>query len=274
MKRELKRVLAVTSVCMLGAVSSGFAAVTVGGDLDDGTVQAVKATTYTVGLGAALVPEFEGSEDYKGAPVPYFRAQLASGEYLQLIGGTLTANLVEGGTWQFGPLVRYRAERNDDVSNERVKRMKQVDAAVEVGGFIGFQANQWNARLEMSHDFADGHDGSLASLSGGYTFVLSPAATLGLNLSTTYASDDYMSTYFSVTPQNVGFSGLPYYRAESGFKDVAATLIGRYSIDKNWGIIGAVQAKGLIGDAADSSIVDIAGSSSQMTVAVLATYTF
>ena len=279
MKKELKRVMAVFAVCMLGAASSCFAAASVGGDLDDSTVPDVKATTYTVGLGVAMLPDYEGSEDYQGAPVPYFRAQMASGRYLQLLGPTLTANLLEGRTWQAGPLVRYRAERNDDVENNQVKWMKKVDAAIELGGFVGFQQNKWNARFDIAQDVAGGHEGFLATLTGGYTFVPSQATTLTLNLSTTYASSQYMDSYFSVSPIDsirTGFSGIPLkpYNASSGIKDVAATVIGRYRIDNHWGLMGAVQFKELVGDAADSPVTDDAGSPGQLTVGLLATYTF
>lgn len=274
MKRELMRVLAVTSVCVLGMASGSFAATTVGDAIDDGTVPAVKATTYSVGLGAAMIPDFEGSEDSKGAPVPFFRAQMPTGQYVQLLGATLSANILESNTWSVGPLVRYRAERNDDVENEQVKRLKKVDAAVELGAFVGWQANQWNARLDMAQDVADAHKGLLATLSGGYTFIISPEFTLGLNVSTTYASSDYMDTYFDVNIQNVGTSGINFYDADAGIKDVACTIIARYSIDKNWGLMGAVQLKSLVGDAADSTIVDQHGDSSQMAAAVLVTYKF
>jgi MipA family protein len=267
MKKVIKKVIAVTSVSLFGIASGSFAATTVGGELDDGTMQVVKATTYTVGLGVAAVPQYEGSKDSKGAPVPFFRAQMASGQYLQLMGATLTANLVEGKTWQAGPLLRYRGERNpDDIDNDYVKHFTtKVDAAVELGGFVGFQENWWNARFEMAQDVADAHKGLLATLSGGYTFPLSREASLALNLSTTYASDNYMEAYFN-TPI--------YNKAGAGIKDVSLAVIGRYRIDNNWGLMGAVRVSELVGDAADSPVVKNDGSSSQMVAGVLVTYAF
>jgi outer membrane protein len=279
MKKELKRVLAVISVCMLGAASSSFAAVTVGGDLDAGSPPEVKVTSYTLGLGVGMIPDYEGSDNYKGTPIPYFRAQMANGQYLQLLGGTLTANLLQGATWQAGPLVRYRAERNDDVENNQVKWMKKVDAALELGGFVGYQQEKWNAKFDIAQDVAGGHEGFVATLTGGYSFIRSQTTMLGLNLSTTYASSQYMDSYFTVSPLDslrTGLSGIRLrpYNAGSGIKDVAATLIGRYNFDKHWGLMGALQFKQLVGDAADSPVTDDAGSAGQMALGVLATYTF
>ena len=275
MKRELKRVLAVTSVCLLGVASGSFAATSVGGGLDDGTVPEVKATTYTVGLGVAAIPQYEGSKDMKGAPVPFFRAQMASGQYLQLMGATLTVNLVPDKTWQAGPLARYRGERKpEDIDNTYVKYYtNKVDTAIELGAFVGFQANQWNARLDAAQDVASGHEGLLATLSGGYTFPLSDVASVALNLSSTYASDKYMEAYFN-GPIVVGSTPVGYHTAGAGIKDVSVAVIGRYSIDRNWGLMGAVRLTSLVGDTADSPVVKNDGSSSQVLIGALVTYAF
>ena len=279
MKLDFKKMMLMTSVLMLSAAASSFAATTVGGVLDDGAAKDVKvvtSTTYTVGLGVAMVPQYEGSKDYNVAPAPYFRAQMPTGQYLELIGGTLTANLVEDHTWQAGPLLRYRGERNPaDIDNYYVKKYtNKVDAAVELGGFVGFQANQWNARFDMAQDVADGHKGLLATLSGGYTYLITKDASVGLNLSTTYASSDYMHAYFN-TSDNFNSPLITHtYTADAGIKDVSASVTGRFRLDNNWGLIGAVRFTELSNGAADSPVVKNDGSSSQMIAAVLATYTF
>jgi outer membrane protein len=214
---------------------------------------------------------------------------MASGQYLQLMGATLTANLLPDKTWQVGPLVRYRGERKpEDIDNSYVKidmplfnathpylgYKAKVDAAVELGGFVGFQANQWNARFEIAQDVAGGHEGLLATLSGGYTFPLSDVASVALNLSSTYASDKYMEAYFS-GPIFYNHIYTNYnYNAGAGIKDVSVAVIGRYRIDNNWGLLGAVRLTELTGDAADSPVVKNGGSSSQKLIGVLATYTF
>jgi outer membrane scaffolding protein for murein synthesis (MipA/OmpV family) len=201
---------------------------------------------------------------------------MATGQYLQLMGGTLTVNIVEDKTWQAGPLLRYRGERKpSDIDNSYVKNYtRKVDAAFELGGFVGFQSNQWNARFEMAQDVAEAHKGLLATLSGGYTFPLTDVASVALNLSTTYASSDYMHAYFN-TSDNYNSPGILHtYTADAGMKDVSAAVIGRYRIDSNWGLIGAVRLTELGNAAADSPVVKNGGSATQMTAGVLATYNF
>jgi len=272
MSRALRLVLGLVTVGVLGLAASGFAQVSTL-DLDTGEKPAVRDTTITAGLGLAVVPDYEGSEDSKGAPVLYFKSHWASGQFVQFLGTTLMGNVIPSNTWQLGPLLRYRAAR-DDVKNNKVDDMDKVDAAWELGGFAGFQYNHWNARVDAAQDVADGHDGFLLTLTGGYTIPLPPAASVTLNLSTTYADQDYMQAYFGVDAADAARSGLKRYDADAGFKDVAGTVLATYRFTPNWGLMAALRFTRLLGDAADSPVVDDQGSASQMLGAVAATYTF
>lgn len=273
MRKKLEMLVLLLAVSAIGMSSNCFAAVTVPDDLGIIEVPEVKTLTTKIGLGVAAIPDYEGSEDYKAAPVPFVRSQLASGQYLQIAGATLSINVVPSKSFLFGPMVRYRMERNDDVENDQVEVMEEVDAAVECGGFVGYQFNNWMARFEMVQDTANGHGGALSTLTAGYKFPLQ-ASSLGIYLSSTYADEDYMHAYFSVDADNRGLSTLPDYDADAGIKDVAGTLIGNYAIDDKWGLIGLLRYTQLIDDAQDSPLVDDEGSDNQVVVGVVATYTF
>ncbi len=269
--RTLKSLaLTVLAFGMLG--SSGLAQVATL-DLETGEKPPVPATTLTAGLGLAVLPEYEGSEDYKGAPILYVRNQWTSGQYVQFLGTTLSGNALPSNTWQAGPLLRYRAAR-DKVKNDRVDDMKKVDAAWELGGFAAFQYQHWNAKVEAAQDVADGHDGFLLTLSGGYTLPLPRAAMLNLSLSTTYADEDYMQAYFGVSAADAQRSRLKRYDADAGFKDISATALATFRFTPNWGLMAVLRLTALLGDAADSPVVDDEGSSSQLLAGAAVTYKF
>ncbi|MBE0618066.1 MAG: MipA/OmpV family protein [Proteobacteria bacterium] len=278
MGKVLKLGLVVLAVSLLGLVSRGFAQVSTL-DLDTGEKPAVQDTTLTAGLGLAVLPEYEGSEDYRAAPVPYFRGLWASGQFVQLLGTTLMGNVLPSTTWQAGPLLRYRAPR-DNVKNDQVDKMEKVDAAWELGGFAGVQYKHWNARAEMAQDVADGHDGFLLTLTGGYTVPVTQAASVNLSLSTTYASVDYMKAYFGVDREDAVRSGLDEYDANANFKDVSGTVLATYRINADWGLLAAVRytqilgGVGMAGNAADSPVVDDTGSAGQVLAGAVVTYTF
>jgi len=241
-------------------------------ELETAAVQAPRERTWTVGLGAAAVPDYEGSEDYKAVPIPMVKVMDPSGWYVEWMGNTLRANVLPSATWRLGPLARYRAER-DDVDNEQVDRMEKVDAAMELGAFLGLDVNNWSFKVEAATDVADAHDGSLVGVTAGYTFPMD-RWRLSLSAFTTYASDDYMSTYFGVSQADADRSGLKPYKADAGFKDVGATVVSTYRLGQRWGLVAAVRYTKLVGDAADSPLVEDVGDDNQFLAGALSSYTF
>jgi outer membrane scaffolding protein for murein synthesis (MipA/OmpV family) len=227
---------------------------------------------WTAGLGLAAVPDYEGSKDYKMAPVPYVTVFDKNGMSAELVGNVLRANVIPSNTWRFGPMVRYRAERRD-VNNDKVDKMEIIDSAIEMGAYAGLDINNWSFKVDMTADTSGVYNGPVADASISYTWVVSPwRFTLGG--STTFAGENYMNTYFGVNAQDSAASGLRTYHADRGFKDVGGSFLAGYRIDNHWGVTGALRYTQLLGDAADSPVVKDEGSPSQVVCGVLATYTF
>jgi len=233
-----------------------------------------KEPAWNVGAGVGMAPDYEGSEDYKGVPLLFARAGWNSGRYVQFFANTLKANVIAGNTWSVGPLARYRLKRDDDVDNNKVKRMREIDEAIELGGFIGYTMGSWHVSFIAAQDVSDSHDGMMATLEAGYTMDLDEGVKLGISVSTSYADDDYMETYFDVDLDNANRSGLSQYEADGGIKDFGAMVNLAYAPWQNWGVTGILGVKWLVGDAADSPLVDDEGSETQLFSGVMATYRF
>ena len=69
-------------------------------------------------------------------------------------------------------------------------------------------------------------------------------------------------------------SGMRQYQAEGGFKDAGISLDLNYNLTDNWGLTGQVGYKRLLGDAADSPLVEDRGSANQFTTGLLVSYEF
>jgi outer membrane protein len=216
---------------------------------------------YELGLGVALHPEFEGSTDYEVSPFPYFRWQ---GQYrfVVLEGSTLTANLLPSRTWMAGPLLHYGSSRSD-VRNPVVDRLRDVDTAFEIGGFVGVRIAEFSSSVRLQQDVLGGHDGMLLTLAARYGMPFMERWKLEFGASGTYASDDYMQSYFGIDADNALRSGLPTFQASAGFKDVGVHLALHYNWSRHWGFTGGTRYKRLLGDAADSPIVKQEGSAHQ-----------
>jgi outer membrane scaffolding protein for murein synthesis (MipA/OmpV family) len=218
-----------------------------------------------VGLAALAKPDYEGSDDNKVTPAPFGKYIWASGRWANL-GGTggsetaarLSLNLItrdSSEAWTFGPLLQYRLKR-DDVDNRQVDDMKSVDAATELGVFVGFKTGPWSTELSFSGDVSDEHDGYLVYLKGGYELMKTSKILLALGARTSWADSNYMDTYFGVDSKNVRNSGLPFYNADSGFKDIGLNLTGIYYFNKTWAAAANTSYTRMLNDAEDSPLVE------------------
>ncbi|MEA2079519.1 MAG: MipA/OmpV family protein [Pseudomonadota bacterium] len=240
-----------------------------------------------VGLGVAVKPDYEGSDDYEAAPAPFGHYRWASGRYVDLGGtggaesaGRLSLNIISSDwsrTWEVGPLLQYRLER-DDVDNNQVDDMKKVDDAIELGAFVGLRSGHWSTELAFAGDVSDEHDGYLVYLKGAYDWPVNDSFLLQIGAHGTWADSNYMDTYFGVDKNNRGRSTLPDYNADSGIKDAGLDLTGIYHFNKKWGMVGSVGWTRMFGDAEDSPLVDggsrAVGDENQYRGVLAVTYSF
>jgi outer membrane protein len=238
-----------------------------------GLASAARAADVAAGLGVGLAPDYEGSEDYIGVPIPYFNVRWENHMSINWLGNKAKLNLIPSPFWRGGVIGEYIAER-DDVDNNRVDRLKDVDASVMLGGFFGFQYNHWSANIEAMQDVADGNDGAIIRLNGGYTIPIDETWTFSLGAFTTWASEDYMESYFKIDGRNAARSGLDTYDADEGFKDVGLNVMTSFKPWEHWGFMGLLSYKRLIGDAEDSPVVDDEGDANQLGAGILIFYRF
>lgn len=245
-------------------------------------IESDRATNF-VGLAVVSAPDYMGSDDNTGAAAPLFRYQFqGSNRYFTLLGMRARLNLVDSKTWRAGPILNRNPGRDsDDIDDEVVKNMETIDAAVEAGvfgeyWFMGGTNSRDRANIGLSvlsdTDSGDDSDGMHMRLSATMLRQVHPKADIVLGAALEYADDDYMETYFGVNSGNVGTSGLPFYEAKSGLRDVELTLGGLYHIDKSWMALGFLRFSQLQGDAADSPIVDERGDDNQWLLGFGATY--
>jgi len=227
----------------------------------------------TIGLGAGLAPDYEGSDDFKAVPVPQFRYTIPNGCYLSLLGPSLRANMIPSRRFGLGPMLRYRPER-DSVNDDVVDQLKKVDSAIEAGVFASAFLNNFLFYAAYSKDTSDSHDGYLSDAAGGYRMGIEGNVQLMMMAIGTFASDEYMQTYFGIDEENSANSGFPEYVAEAGIKDVGLLATLQYKIDGNWAIFGLMKYTRLIKDAADSPIVDKRGNANNFMDAIVINYSF
>ena len=259
MKRHLVLISLVGGMLMIGFVLS----------------QSVEAqeTGIDLGLGVGAAPDYEGSEDYEAVPIPYVSVRWSNHMSINWLGNMARVNLIPSPIWKAGVVGEYIDERAD-VDNNRVDRLKDVDTALMLGGFFGFQYARWSASIEAMADVADGNDGAIVRLNGGYRIPIDQSWLLSLGAFTTWADDDYMEAYFEIDKRDSDRSGLRTFKADSGLKDVGLNLAATFKPWRHWGLMGLARYKRLLNDAEDSPVVDDEGDENQFTGGFLVFYNF
>ncbi len=171
--------------------------------------------------------------------------------------------------------------RDDDVDNSTIADLREIDDAFELGAFVKVPysgifkpGDELAFDLSVLADVSSTHDGLLFSFGPSYSYMVSPQIRLTTSASTTYATDNYMETYFGIDGDNETRSGISQFDAEGGFKDVGLSLMGNYQFNQKWGMIGLISYKHLLNDAADSPIVDEEGTEGQFMFGTGLTYRF
>jgi outer membrane scaffolding protein for murein synthesis (MipA/OmpV family) len=161
---------------------------------------------FTLGAGAGAAPDYEGSDDYE--LVPLWNLRIGNlyhpSTFVQVIGPRLRSNFLPSDHWRLGLSGQFIKER-DDVENNQVDALEKVDPSVMLGvvGGYDFLADprqhlilEVDARQDVAND-----NGFLASVRGLYGGRLSERWRFDALVGSTWASEDYMSSYSGSTRQ-------------------------------------------------------------------------
>jgi outer membrane protein len=212
---------------------------------------------WQVGGLVFVSPKFEGASSYEVTGFPLVAPSGLGDGGIVLIKGAddVRLRLLQLDGLEFGPLAGYRFGRDaDDASH--LRGLEDIDGGLVVGGFAAYRTGPF-ALSASYHLQATGDDtGGLVRI--GAEYVSRPAAGLKLttDLGTNYASEEYMTSFFGVSTTQSDASGLPVFRPSAGFKDVYAGLTAAIDLDESWSLLLTGRYAHLIGDAADSPIVE------------------
>ncbi|SNT04435.1 MULTISPECIES: MipA/OmpV family protein [unclassified Azospirillum] len=236
--------------------------------------QAPKKQGWQVRLGmlGAATPDYEGSDDYRFRPFPDIEITYDNTFFLDRRG--VGANLIQSGPLTTGVTLGYDGGRKER-RNRALRGLGNVGDTAVAGAFANYQIGRWMLTADVNTDLlGDGHDGTTADL--GFSYVMRPSNDMMIIIgpSVTWASDNYMQSYFGINAAQAARSGRAVYRAEAGFKDAGLLGFGTYKLTQNWSLTAVAGYSRLLGDAADSPLVDRDGSANQFFGGLGVSYSF
>jgi outer membrane scaffolding protein for murein synthesis (MipA/OmpV family) len=239
------------------------------------------AIDWTIGAGAGVAPDYEGSDDYQPVPLWTLRAQdlYHPATYVEINGLKLNSNLLPDDNFRLGLSGEYAMKRSD-VEDDSVDSLGSTDNGLMLGIMGGYDFNvtpDGVLGLELDGRFdPKGDVGGLVTARVKYRSPVDSAKKWIFNAraESTFATDDYMENYFGIDAADLGGSNLTAFDADAGFKDVTLAAGITYMITQHWSVGALAAYKRLMGDAEDSPVTDDAGDADQLFAGILASFRF
>ncbi|TRW96815.1 MipA/OmpV family protein [Paracoccus sp. M683] len=196
------------------------------------------------GLGVSVSPTYPGSDEVEAGPWLLWRNAVfnATGE-----------KGVPGDGFSISPSFGLVGERNED-DDDALAGLNQIDRAYELGGRASYRSGPVTGYLSLRKGFG-GHHGITGEAGVKYRTDASDRLSLWSGLELGYGNGEYNQTYFGVTAAESAASGYAAYDLGGGINKVSAKLEARYSLSDNTALLGEVEYGRIVGDAADSPIV-------------------
>lgn len=200
--------------------------------------------SFDLGLGAALKPVYPGAEEAEVAPWIIWRDA-----------GFGPVGEAPGQGFSIAPSFGIVGPRDSD-DDDGLTGLNDIDRAYELGLRVSYGAGPLNAYASARRGF-DGHEGLTGEIGAKYRTELSDRLTLWSGAEVGYGDDSYNDTYFGVTADESAASGgrLTPTAPGGGVNEAAITFEASYALNDLTALRGEVRYGKLLGDAADSPVV-------------------
>ncbi|SMO66719.1 MipA/OmpV family protein [Paracoccus laeviglucosivorans] len=205
----------------------------------------VDQVSLDAGIGASYSPEYMGSGDNNASP------------WFILKNVTLGTPEGEKQGFSFIPSLRYMGDR-DSSDYDRLQGLDDIDRAGELGLRVNYVTGPFTSYGAVRKGFG-GHDGVVGEIGTKYRFEPNDKLTLWTGAELELGDDKFTGTYFGVSDSEAVSSGYSAYDPDGGPYRANISLEARYMLTPDTSLLGKVTYGRLMGDAADSPIVEEKG---------------
>jgi outer membrane protein len=224
------------------------------------TAAANSETKITLGLGAAYLPRYAGSDEYKATALPVISVVTSWGGFIDA-GEGIGYRRSFGDKFIASAAIGYDAGRKDSNQNfkagsDKLKGMGEVKGAALLNLSLGYRLTQ-NLTLSAgaSQPLSNRDRGRNYYAKADATVMTMPRDKLAVAGSALFGSNDYNQSYFGVTANQSATSGYTRYTPGAGLYAVKAAITWTHRFDENWSLLAATEATRYMKKAGDSPIV-------------------
>lgn len=231
------------------------------------TVVAAEEDDWDITLGAGTIYEqdYAGSDSYSINPVPFVDITWRDRIFLNGWDG-LGAYLIkedEAGSsgpfgldeFEFGVSIRP-TETRDSGDDSRLSGLDDIDLSAEIGAFGAVELGPMELGMELYQDIGSGHEGLHGQVTADFGRPIGKRLYVEAGPYVAFGDSQYMESFYGVTASQSGRSGFSTHDAGSGIYGAGLSVMGRVGISEHWGFVGTLDYMRLLGDAADSPIVE------------------
>jgi len=232
------------------------------------------------GLGVQSAPRYEGTGSRKVSALPVLQVQWSNGLFLS--GMSAGMHLSDTPTLEYGPLLavlpgRDEAGRGNGLDGvgvvnyvaspiEKAARLHdgplsgldEIDARLQGGAFVNYYLTpQWRLTGTALVGSGKDHDGARLDLGvQRLAAVIGARHRVSLAAGVTVVNRKDNQTWFGVTPEEALRSRFGAYRPGGGLQDAHVGVRWHWAWTPSWMLTTNLQAKRLLGSAADSPLVE------------------
>jgi MipA family protein len=214
-----------------------------------------KDWSITVGAFTVTAPTYPGSKDRTTLPLPYWEIDYRHQFYssgLDVLGYHIFTN----DNWDTGAALQYDITERLEKSDDRLQGLGDVHSTIRARAFAGYSVSLLTVSGAVSKDIANNSQGTLLTLdiTGNIPFVELWFFSAGPGV--TWGDNEYIKTFFGVTPQQSSHSAFPIFKTNTGLVDAHINFLASYSISDHWKLTGVWYMARLLDNVAASPITE------------------
>ncbi|MHA1518433.1 MAG: MipA/OmpV family protein [Alphaproteobacteria bacterium] len=224
--------------------------------------------SVTLGAAAIIKPKYEGSNEHEVIPIPIIIPKFTENpnddsavtivrKRVNFRGlDDIRIRALGGERFQVGAVTGYITKRDQD-DGDLLRGLGDIDGGLVVGAYSAFTLGTITFDAAVMEKVTGDDAGPEFRLGIETSRQVTERMKLGIRVGTTFASQDYMQTYFGVTPAQSlrSRAGLPVYSPSSGVKDVFVAVGSSMDLGDRWLLKAGARYGRLLGDAADSPVI-------------------
>ena len=214
--------------------------------------QRPKETAIRAGAVVISAKNYDGSSDQKTSVLPGIFLQTTNGIFADPLNG-VGYSFEPQGNLQYG--VRLNIETGRSVE-DALLGFEKIKARLNPGAYANYVVNDsLTLRSALRLGVGDGADGSVLYLGGTYKVFQAGFFSVSMNAALKFADQNYMQTYFGVSPVQASASGLKAYKPTAGFASTKVGISAATPLSREVFVFANVSMQRLHGEAANSPIV-------------------